>query len=213
MSLKGKVKLSNPNPSIQGFNPTIFDFDLIDGSESNPPVVPPVIEPPPVNPPAANLVVYNSPTDILSWSETVKIKSLAMSRSAGFTFTFDRALPENWKWRSNPDNPDENYQYTVWPAVFIDGVWYTSGIVQMWQNRANTGEFETASWNTEWRKNWCYDTRWGRMFDYSPHPGNRMAFLVSAGNARGVAGISSVKERSDIVVIELPNDDSGSWSF
>jgi hypothetical protein len=51
------------------------------------------------------------------------------------------------------------------------------------------------------------------MKGYQPHPGEQMGFFVSAGNARGETGVSSVRERSNVVVVALPAGDSGSFTF
>jgi len=40
-----------------------------------------------------------------------------------------------------------------------------------------------------------------------------MGFFVSAGNARGDGGVSSVRERSNVVIISLPAGDNGYFPF
>ncbi len=61
--------------------------------------------------------------------------------------------------------------------------------------------------------NWAYDARWGPMAHYQPHAGEQMGFFLSAGNARGESGVSSVKERTNVVLVSLPAGDSGVFSF
>jgi hypothetical protein len=51
------------------------------------------------------------------------------------------------------------------------------------------------------------------MAGYQPHAGEQMGFFVSAGNARGFGGVSSVRERSNVVLVALPAGDNGSFSF
>jgi hypothetical protein len=40
-----------------------------------------------------------------------------------------------------------------------------------------------------------------------------MGFFVSAGNARGEGGVTSRRERSNVVVVPLPGGDNGSFGF
>lgn len=161
----------------------------------------------------ADLHVVNSPADVANWPITRQIQRLEMAPAKGFVFTFDQPLPENWKWPSNPANPEDNWQYTVWVAVQRGAVPVASGIVQMWQNRENTGAFELPTFRDDFGKNWCYDGRWGQLQGYRPEPGSLMGFFVSAGNARGEGGVTSVRERSNIVVVTLPGNDRAVWHF
>jgi hypothetical protein len=100
-------------------------------------------------------------------------------------------------------------QYTVWAVVNIGGQWYTSGFIQMWRGRSSTG----APILSDFARNWAYDSRWGPMAGYQPHVGEQMGFFVSAGNARGTGNVSSVRERSNVVVVALPAGDSGVFTF
>ena len=54
--------------------------------------------------------------------------------------------------------------------------------------------------------NWVYDPRWGPMQGHQPAVGEKVAFFVSAGNARGVPDDSQtlVRERSNVVVVLFP---------
>ncbi len=40
-----------------------------------------------------------------------------------------------------------------------------------------------------------------------------MGFFLSAGNARGETGVSSVRERTNVVVVPLPAGDNGNFTF
>jgi len=51
------------------------------------------------------------------------------------------------------------------------------------------------------------------MAGYQPHAGEQMGFFVSAGNARGEGGVSSVRERSNVVIVSLPQGDNGFFPF
>lgn len=157
-------------------------------------------------------IVHDSPQDIRSWPVTRQITGLSMrptgSGQDGLSFSFDQPLPDSWKWLTG--NGSDNFQYTVWAGCFIDGKWQIAGFIQMWAGRPSTG----APIITDFHKNWAYDAlRWGRMSDVLPKAGDKMAFFVSAGNARGQAGVTSVRERSNIVAVNLPEGDMGDFSF
>jgi hypothetical protein len=176
----------------------------------------PVFVPPPVtgpSGPAANdaidlrsVAVYNSPSDIASWPATGTITRLDMSSSSGLSFQF--TTQNSW-----PDVTPPGWagplQYTVWAVVNVNGRWNTSGFIQMWRTRGSTGGPILA----EFSRNWAYDGRWGPMAGYQPHAGEQMGFFLSAGNARGVSTVSSVRERTNVVVVSLPPGDNGSFSF
>lgn len=150
--------------------------------------------------------VYNSPADIASWAVTSKITSVSMSSSAGLSFEF--TTKQSWR-DVTPPGWDGPLQYTVWAVVNINGRWHTSGFIQMWRGRASTG----APILSDFARNWAYDSRWGPMMGYQPHAGEQMGFFVSAGNARGDGGVSSVRERSNVVIIALPAGDNGYFPF
>jgi hypothetical protein len=149
--------------------------------------------------------VYNSPNDIASWPATSTMNRITMS-GAGLSLEF--STKQSW-----PDVIPPGFQgpleYTVWAVVNINGHWNTSGFIQMWRGRASTG----APILSDFATNWAYDGRWGPMSGYHPHVGELMGFFVSAGNARGEGGVSSVRERSNVVLVALPPGDSGSFTF
>ena len=177
----------------------------------------PVVTPPPsgggpVGPApndAINLgtaAVYNSPPDIASWPATATITRLTMSSSAGLSFEFSHS--NRW-----PDVIPPGFtgplQYTVWAVVNVGGRWNTSGFIQMWRGRPSTG----APIIAEFARNWAYDSRWGPMNGYQPRVGEQMGFFLSAGNARGQTDVSSVRERTNVVMVSLPAGDNGSFTF
>ena len=150
--------------------------------------------------------VYNSPADVASWAVTSKITSISMSPSSGVSLEF--TTKQSW-----PDVVPPGFtgplQYTVWAVVNIGGQWYTSGFIQMWRGRESTG----APIVSDFARNWAYDSRWGPMAGHQPQPGEQMGFFVTAGNARGEGGVSSVRERSNVVIVNLPAGDSGYFPF
>ncbi len=177
------------------------------------PLQPVAAPPPPVGGPApgdainlATAAVYNSPPDIASWPATGRITNLSMSGASGLSFEF--TTKQSWP-DVVPPGWDGPLQYTVWAVVNINGRWYTSGFIQMWRGRASTG----APILSDFAANWAYDARWGPMAGYHPHAGEQMGFFLSAGNARGFSGVSSVRERTNVVMVNLPPGDNGSFAF
>ena len=150
--------------------------------------------------------VYNSPPDIASWPATGCITRLNMSSGSGLSFDFTT----HGSWPDyTPPGWDGPVQYTVWAVMNIGGRWYGSGFIQMWRDRASTG----GPILSEFSRNWAYDSRWGPMAGYQPHAGEQWGFFLSAGNARGATTVTSLRERTNVVVVPLPAGDNGSFSF
>ncbi len=147
---------------------------------------------------------------VADWAPTVHITQLDMDPRGGIALTFDQPIPERWKWFSNPAEPADNYQFTVWACVQRT---YCAGFVEMWQGRSMTDGSLPAILGGY--TNWWGDARhlWDAMSDYRPAPGDEVDFLITAGNGRLVSGISSVAERSNVVAIRLPAGDSGHFVF
>lgn len=161
------------------------------------------------------MTIYNSPADILDWTETLRITRVAFDPTEGIAFTFNRPVPESWKvFTHNPESAGDNFQYTVW----VQHGDAAAGFIQMWQGRQWTG----APWQgpseadasvSNWKGNWAYSSRWGALADWEPRPGDRVSLFVSAGNARGEGGVTSVRERSSIVTLAVPAHDAGVFAF
>jgi hypothetical protein len=158
-------------------------------------------------------VTHASPADIAGWPITVTITTVNEDPRGGFELLFDRILPESWKWPSNPAVPSDNFQFTVWSFVQVGGKWHGAGFVQMWQGRSmKTGALPAIFAINDGAPgyvNWWGDVRrlWGEMSDYVPRPGDHVGFLVSAGNGRLVQGVTSVRERSNVVLVTLTASD------
>jgi hypothetical protein len=158
-------------------------------------------------------VIHASPADVGDWPITVSITSLNEDPRGGFELLFDRTLPESWKWPSNPAVPSDNFQFTVWAFVQVSGRWHGAGFVQMWQGRSMKNGALPAMFavndGVPGYVNWWGDVRhlWGEMSTYVPRPGEQVGFLVSAGNARLVQGVTSVRERSNVVLVTLTASD------
>lgn len=158
-------------------------------------------------------VVHNSPADIADWAVTTNLEQLTMrpGQNSGLSFKFSG----NQTWPDYvPPGWDGPIQYTVWAGCHVGGRWHVAGFIQMWRTRPSTGAPILAYW-----RDWAYDkNRWGEMVDYRPAAGDNMIFFLSAGNARrGSAGpepnVTSVRERTNAVMIRLPAGDDGDFSF
>jgi len=152
--------------------------------------------------------VWNSPQDIASWPIAAAITQLSMRPGQSAGLTFQSAARSTWP-DYTPPGWDGPIQYTVWAVVKVNRRWRTSGFIQMWRDRPSTG----APILTDFARNWAYDSRWGPMAGYQPQVGEQMGFFLSAGNARGVGVVTSVRQRTNVVVVSLPGGDTGDFTF
>jgi hypothetical protein len=174
-------------------------------------------------------IVHSAPADIADWPETIRIVGVHVrpGESGGFSLEFDTYPPDSWDYHmpgwgdlDKGGTDPGNVRYTVWAVIEIDGQLHAAGFIQMWKGRTSTGAPPLSGW-----QNWAYDTgRWGKrmhkhrhpatvMVNYQPKPGDQFGLLVSAGNARGESGVTSVRERSNMVVFPLPEGDMGDFGF
>jgi hypothetical protein len=163
-------------------------------------------------------VVHNSPPDVATWAKTATINRLIMqpdgTANAGVAidFTPRHAWPDY-----TPPGWSGPIQYTLWAGVRIAGVWHVSGIVRMWRDRAATGapimSYGPGCAVRNFACNWVYDARWGAMAGYQPVPGEAMVFFLTAGVARGVYTVTSVRERSNVVMVNVPANDTAVFTF
>jgi FG-GAP-like repeat len=166
----------------------------------------------------SNAVVHNSPTDIASWTRTTRITQLTMRPPNDPYEGISLRFSANATWPDyTPPGWDGPIQYTVWAGINLNGVWHISGIIQMWRDRWSTGapllSYGPGCAVNNFACNWVYDGRWGAMAGYQPHVGEAMIFFVSAGNARGIGTVTSVRERSNVVLVNLPAGDNGVFNF
>jgi hypothetical protein len=154
-------------------------------------------------------VVYNSPPDVASWPITTRITRLEMlGCNGGVALQF--AAQNTWP-DYTPPGWDGPLQYTVWAGVKVNGVWTMSGFIQFWRGRDNTGA-PILPMSCGFPVNWAYDGRWGTLNGYRPSVGEQWAFFVTAGDARNMTGVTSLRERSNVVVVNLPPD-TGLWTW
>lgn len=158
-------------------------------------------------------VVHSSPLDVPAWPITTRIERVTMRPGQDHGLSFQFSGNQTWP-DYVPPGWDGPIQYTVWAGVQIDGRWHLAGFIQMWRTRPSTGAPILAQW-----RDWAYDeNRWGPMARHRPQVGEQMVFFLSAGNARkGSAGpepdVTSVRERSNAVLIALPPGDHGDFVY
>jgi hypothetical protein len=165
----------------------------------------------------SQVVVYNSPADVASWPVTGSITQVNIDPTLGVYATSNKVSaqyssppPLAGQWPQPASGPSQGLQYTLWAAVQISGTWYTSGFIQMWIGRPGTGAKPIGA---DWSQNWAYDGRWGPMRSYVPTPGSQMGFFLTAGNARGQTGVTTVRERTNVVLVTLPANETGVFTF
>jgi len=148
--------------------------------------------------PVDRLQILNSP-DVRAWTPTATITNIEFWRGAGIHFEFDResAWPD-----VVPDGWNGPVQYTVWILLQIDGAWYGSGVIESWRDRPSTDDADVTA-DDQIARNWLYDGRWGPMRGHQPRAGERVGFMLTAGDARG-RDVHGVAERTRIVEIAWP---------
>ncbi len=147
--------------------------------------------------------------DVRDWPVTASITAIDV-RPDNITFEFTKKDgPDRW-----PDQPfgdptlGGSLEYTVWLFLQLGGTWYGAAFVELWFGRDGVGDSIS-----DFPRNW-YDARnfWAPMTGHIIAPGELIGFMVSAGNARLNAD-SSVHERSNIVLLAAPANDTGHFDF
>jgi hypothetical protein len=136
-------------------------------------------------------IVVNNPSDLADWPETTKITSVVFTGDAILT-EFDKRTGGN-RW------PESGFgiQYTLGMCFNLDKQWYCSAAIQFWSGR----DLEASGLPHEIGVNWFYDARWGPMAHHQPSYGEQVGIFVVQGNVRDNAGQSSLKERSNVVIL------------
>jgi VCBS repeat protein len=147
--------------------------------------------------------IYNSPSDLASWARTATITSFSWTPGV-MRVDFDKRVGPG-RWPDTPFGaPGDSLEYSLGICLNIGGQWDCSAPIQFWFGRdigATTNMF-----------NWFYDTgRWGPLVGHQPAPGELVGIFVGQGNLRGVKDHSgsSVLERSNVLLVPFPGNDSG----
>jgi hypothetical protein len=176
-------------------------------------------DPTPSNPgsPAANdhidmnrADIISSPSDFASWPITSAITAVDMTRN-GIHVEFDKNNGRN-RWPDVfPPGWDEPLQFTLGMCLNISGKWRCSAVIQFWNGlHASGGPPEN------YAQDWFYDqNRWGIMTGYQPKTGETIGIFVCAGNCRNNTrgDNSTVKERTNVVLVPMPSSNGASYRF
>jgi hypothetical protein len=155
-------------------------------------------------------VIVNSP-NVRDWAATAKITEVVISpggASGNTRIEFTKRLGKDCWPNVIPTGWDGPLQYTVWLFLNLGGVWTGSGFIQCWQDRAGCGDSIS-----DYPINWYYPSAWHPMTGHVIQPGEQIAYMVTAGSARGGSEAFSVAERSNVVTIHAPAGDSGTFKF
>lgn len=154
-------------------------------------------------------IVLNSAADVAVWPVTARITELDIQAS-GFSVEFTRKYdPGSW-----PDIVPTGWtgavQYTMWILQNINGQWYTSGGNVYWRGLDRIGGEPSGI-----ADHWFYDpVRWAPLSSHQPAVGERVGFFVTSGMARNVTdGSQSIRERSNVVWVNLPSDSGQTFRF
>jgi hypothetical protein len=149
-------------------------------------------------------IIHNSPLDVPSWPVTTTITRLNLMPSGahaefGAQSSWPEVVPPGWT---------GGIQWTLWIVLKVNGTWHASGCIEYWR-----GLYESGGPVSGYAQDWYYDPiRWGPMAGHQPAPGEQVGFLVTSGDARN-NGPSSVKQRSNVVVVSFPPNSGGSFVF
>ncbi len=153
-------------------------------------------------------IILDSPDNFAFFAETAKITSLVMGPS-GINVDFTKKNGPN-RWPDiTPPGFSGQIEYCLGMAWKIDGRWYASAPIEMWNDRLEGGGPPQ-----DYALNWFYNPiRWAPMTFHQPTPGETIGFFVVAGDVRGFNSNQKVQERSNVVLIPMPDSGGASFSF
>ena len=159
----------------------------------------------------ASAIVMNSPPDATTWPETATITTLDFNNTDGVYIDFTKRDGDD-SWPDVPFGaPGDSLEYTLWIAINVDGVWYTSGCIEYWHGLERNGGPPSG-----FAANWYYDaSRWGYMTGHQPAVGEQVGFFLTAGDARNRRDDSGsiVLERTNVVTIPFPSDAGETYTY
>jgi len=161
-------------------------------------------------------ILFDNPVDLADWPVTTLITAVEFQYRGqdGVHVAFSKLDgPERWP-DVTPPGWDGPLQYTLGLAEYIDGQWYASAAIQFWYGLEASGG--NVALDGQIARNWYYDSRWGEMAGYQPATGEIIGVFVVAGNVRGVhdeGSQSPVKERSNVVLVPMPDVNGATYTF
>ncbi len=175
--------------------------------------------PPAAAPPAAALAVDGVPLSSMiikhspafgNWPITTALRVVDI-QSNGVHVEFSKQSGAS-RWPDwTPPGWDGALQYSLGMAMNIGGQWYASSPIEYWNGLDRAGGPPSL-----YAANWFYDPgRWAPMTYHQPAVGETIGFFVVAGDCRGRTDGSGspVKERSNVVLVKMPTDGGGRFTF
>ena len=152
--------------------------------------------------------ILDSPDNFAFFTETAKITTLIMG-PYGINVDFTKKNGAD-RWPDiYPPGFSGPIQYCLGMAWKIDGHWYASAPIEMWNDRPEGGGPPQ-----EYALNWFYNpVRWAPMTFHQPEPGETIGFFVVAGDVRGFNSNQKYQERSNVVLVPMPDSGGATYTF
>lgn len=150
--------------------------------------------------------ILNSPEDVVDWPIDCDFTRVQLvDRNTIIEFNAMNRWPS---FQPSWSAPGDLMQYTLWGFEFINNRWYGSGVIQRW-----VGEYTSGDNIRTYQQDWFYDPgRWSPMTSKQLNPGDKFGYMVTNSDARN-NGNTGYKRRSNVVVIDIPNNFIGDFTF
>jgi hypothetical protein len=160
--------------------------------------------------PLSSMIMRDSPATLGSWPITTALRVVEI-RGDGIHVEFSKQTGAG-RWPDwTPPGWDGALQYTLGMALNIGGQWYAAAPIQFWYGLDRSGGPPS-----QYALNWFYAPgRWAPLTTHQPAVGETIGFFVCAGDCRGRAdgNGSPVKERSNVVMVQMPTDAGARFVF
>lgn len=160
--------------------------------------------------PLAQATIRNSPLDLARWPITSAIRVVEI-RPNGIHVEFSKQDgPGRWP-DFTPAGWDGSLQYTLGMLLSINGAAYASAPVEFWYGLPAAGGPPS-----QYAMNWFYDpVRWAPMTYHQPAVGETIGIFACAGDCRNRTDGSGspVKERTNVVMVRMPDDNGARYTF
>ena len=152
--------------------------------------------------------ILDSPDNFAFFTETARITTLIMGPS-GINVDFTKKNgADRWPDIFPPASP-ERFRYCLGLAFKINGRWYASAPIEMWNDRLEGGGPPQ-----DYALNWFYNPiRWAPMTFHQPEVGETIGFFVVAGDVRGFNSNQKLQERSNVVMVPMPDGGGATYTF
>lgn len=160
-------------------------------------------------------ILFDNPPNLADWPVTTTLTEVDFTNDGVHVLFSKIDGPDRWP-DIVPPMWEGPLQYTLGMVECIDGQWYASAAIQYWYGLAASGG--NVALDDQVAKNWYYDAgRWGDLAGRQPATGEIIGIFVVAGNARAVHEDdplqSPVMERSNVVLVPMPDVNGASHSF